>query len=157
MKRKILTIFTALILLTSCGFKVIDKTSSLKYAIKNIESEGDKKVNFFIKNNLIKKFSSGYTDDYVNIKILSNKKRAIKEKNIKNQITKYNISISTRFEIVFANKNIKKIININENGDYDVNNNKSVTTNNQNNLEKHLARKISKQITDKIIFIINDL
>ena len=70
MKRKILTIFTALILLTSCGFKVIDKTSSLKYAIKNIESEGDKKVNFFIKNNLIKKFSSGYTDDYVNIKIL---------------------------------------------------------------------------------------
>tara|TARA_B100001094_G_C18150427_1_gene783367 strand:+ start:826 stop:1299 length:474 start_codon:yes stop_codon:yes gene_type:complete len=157
MKRKILTIFTALILLTSCGFKVIDKTSSLKYAIKNIESEGDKKVNFFIKNNLIKKFSSGYTDDYVNIKILSNKKRAIKEKNIKNQITKYNISISTKVEIVFANKNIKKIININENGDYDVNNNKSVTTNNQNNLEKHLARKISKQITDKIIFIINDL
>ena len=157
MKRKILTIFTALILLTSCGFKVIDKTSSLKYAIKNIESEGDKKVNFFIKNNLIKKFSSGYTDDYVNIKILSNKKRAIKEKNIKNQITKYNISISTRFEIVFANKNIKKIINLNESGDYDVNNNKSVTTNNQNNLEKYLARKISKQITDKIIFIINDL
>jgi outer membrane lipopolysaccharide assembly protein LptE/RlpB len=157
MKRKILTIFTALILLTSCGFKVIDKTSSLKYAIKNIESEGDKKVNFFIKNNLIKKFSSGYTDDYVNIKILSNKKRAIKEKNIKNQITKYNISISTRFEIVFANKNIKKIINLNESGYYDVNNNKSVTTNNQNNLEKHLARKISKQITDKIIFIINDL
>jgi len=157
MKRKILTIFTALILLTSCGFKVIDKTSSLKYAIKNIESEGDKKVNFFIKNNLIKKFSSGYTNDYVDIKILSNKKRAIKEKNIKNQITKYNISISTKVEIVFANKNIKKIININENGDYDVNNNKSVTTNNQNNLEKHLARKISKQITDKIIFIINDL
>ena len=157
MKRKILTIFTALILLTSCGFKVIDKTSSLKYAIKNIESEGDKKVNFFIKNNLIKKFSSGYTNDYVDIKILSNKKRAIKEKNIKNQITKYNISISTRFEIVFANKNIKKIINLNESGYYDVNNNKSVTTNNQNNLEKHLARKISKQITDKIIFIINDL
>ena len=157
MKRKILTIFTALILLTSCGFKVIDKTSSLKYAIKNIESEGDKKVNFFIKNNLIKKFSSGYTDDYVNIKILSNKKRAIKEKNIKNKIKKYNISISTRFEIVFANKNIKKIINLNESGYYDVNNNKSVTTNNQNNLEKHLARKISKQITDKIIFIINDL
>ena len=157
MKRKILTIFTALILLTSCGFKVIDKTSSLKYAIKNIESEGDKKVNFFIKNNLIKKFSSGYTDDYVNIKILSNKKRAIKEKNIKNQITKYNISISTKVEIVFANKNIKKIINLNESGYYDVNNNKSVTTNNQNNLEKHLARKISKQITDKIIFIINDL
>ena len=157
MKRKILTIFTALILLTSCGFKVIDKTSSLKYAIKNIESEGDKKVNFFIKNNLIKKFSSGYTDDYVNIKILSNKKRAIKEKNIKNQITKYNISISTKVEIVFANKNIKKIININERGDYDINNNKSVTANNQNNLEKYLARKISKQITDKIIFIINDL
>ena len=157
MKRKILTIFTALILLTSCGFKVIDKTSSLKYAIKNIESEGDKKVNFFIKNNLIKKFSSEYTDDYVDIKIFSNKKRAIKEKNIKNQITKYNISISTRFEIVFANKNIKKIINLNESGYYDVNNNKSVTTNNQNNLEKHLARKISKQITDKIIFIINDL
>ena len=157
MKRKILTIFTALILLTSCGFKVIDKTSSLKYAIKNIESEGDKKINFFIKNNLIKKFSSEYTDDYVDIKIFSNKKRAIKEKNIKNQITKYNISISTKVEIVFANKNIKKIININERGDYDINNNKSVTANNQNNLEKYLARKISKQITDKIIFIINDL
>ena len=157
MKKTILTIFTALILLTSCGFKIIDKTSSLKYSIRNIESEGDKKVNFYIKNNLIKRFTSGYSDNYINIKIFSNKQRSIKEKNIKNQITKYNISISTRFEIVFANKNIKKIINLNESGYYDVNNNKSVTTNNQNNLEKHLARKISKQITDKIIFIINDL
>lgn len=157
MKKKFLTIFTALILLTSCGFKIVDKNNSLKYSIKNIESEGDKKINFYIKNNLIKRFTSGYSDNYINIKIFSNKQRSIKEKNIKNQITKYNISISARIEIVFPNKEIKKIININEIGYYDVNNNKSVTTNNQNNLEKYLAREISKELTNKIIFIINDL
>lgn len=116
-----------------------------------------KKINFYIKNNLIKRFTSGYSDNYINIKIFSNKQRSIKEKNIKNQITKYNISISARIEIVFPNKEIKKIININEIGYYDVNNNKSVTTNNQNNLEKYLAREISKELTNKIIFIINDL
>lgn len=157
MKKKFLTIFTALILLTSCGFKIVDKNNSLKYSIKNIESEGDKKINFYIKNNLIKRFTSGYSDNYINIKIFSNKQRSIKEKNIKNQITKYNISISARIEIVFPNKEIKKIININEIGYYDVNNNKSVTTNNLNNLEKYLAREISKELTNKIIFIINDL
>lgn len=46
MKKKFLTIFTALILLTSCGFKIVDKNNSLKYSIKNIESEGDKKNKF---------------------------------------------------------------------------------------------------------------
>ena len=44
-----------------------------------------------------------------------------------------------------------------ENGDYNVANEQSRTISNQNNLEKYLANTIAEDVSDKIIFILNDI
>ena len=41
-----------LIFFTGCGFKVLDQTKLKNYNILEIKDSGDKKVNFFIKNEL---------------------------------------------------------------------------------------------------------
>ena len=41
-----------LTLFTGCGFKVLDQTKLKNYKILEIREDGDKKTNFFIKNEL---------------------------------------------------------------------------------------------------------
>ena len=53
--------------------------------------------------------------------------------------------------------NITKRFNLSRNGDYNVTNEQSRTISNQNNLEKYLANTIAEDVSDKIIFILNDI
>ena len=41
------------IFFTNCGFKVLDKTTLDKLKINEINTVGDKKINFLIKNKII--------------------------------------------------------------------------------------------------------
>ena len=50
MKFKFLILFLLFSLLSSCGFKVIN--NNIDYKIVNINTSGDKKINFFLKNKL---------------------------------------------------------------------------------------------------------
>ena len=45
------SIFTILIL-SSCGYKVLDKSRLSDLSISSIETTGNKKINFFIKNKI---------------------------------------------------------------------------------------------------------
>ena len=59
------------------------------------------------------------------IKIKSDHNKSIKEKNDKNQITKYQINLTVNAEINFLEKRIKKNINQSINGDYNVEDNQT--------------------------------
>ena len=89
MKLGIIKLFLFLII-ASCGFKVVEKTAN--YKILEIYIEGDKKINFIIKNNLLL-HSNIENSNLINLTINTNKKKVIKERNISNQITKYEITI----------------------------------------------------------------
>ena len=150
-------IILSLGLLSSCGYKVLDKSNLANFNIIEFNSTGDNKINFFIKNKLKNKITNSKEENEIIIDLQTVKTKNIKEKNINNQITKYEIIIVSTVKVNFINKNVSEIIQISSNGNYDVVSNQAETINNQDNLEKFLAGKISENILSKLIILINDL
>ena len=158
MKMKIFfVIILSLGLLSSCGYKVLDKSSLANFNIVELNSTGDNKINFFIKNKLKNKITNSKEENEIIIDLQTVKTKNIKEKNINNQITKYEIIVVSTIKVNFINKNISEIIQISSSGNYDIVSNQAKTINNQDNLEKFLAEKISEKILNKLIILINDL
>ena len=158
MKMKIFfVIILSLGLLSSCGYKVLDKSSLANFNIVELNSTGDNKINFFIKNKLKNKITNSKEENEIIIDLQTVKTKNIKEKNINNQITKYKIIVVSTIKVNFINKNISEIIQISSSGNYDVVSNQAKTINNQDNLEKFLAEKVSEKILNKLIILINDL
>ena len=152
-----LIIILSLGLLSSCGYKVLDKSSLANFNIIEFNSTGDNKINFFIKNKLRNKITNNKEENEIIIDLQTVKTKNIKDKNINNQITKYEITVVSTIKVNFINKNISEIIQISSSGNYDVVSSQTKTINNQDNLEKFLAEKISEKILNKLIILINDL
>tara|TARA_B100000401_G_scaffold339887_1_gene238320 strand:+ start:513 stop:992 length:480 start_codon:yes stop_codon:yes gene_type:complete len=154
---KIFTYLLIFLFFTNCGFKVLDKSRFAEFTIKNVELTGNNKINFYIKSKLKNNFSSSSSQKEIYLRINSKKTKTIKEKNIKNEITKYRIQVIVDVEVNVDNFNVTKRFNLSRNGDYNVANEQSRTISNQNNLEKYLANTIAEDVSDKIIFILNDI
>ena len=152
-----LIIILSLGLLSSCGYKVLDKSSLANFNIIEFNSTGDNKINFFIKNKLKNKITNSKEENEIIIDLQTVKTKNIKDKNINNQITKYEITVVSTIKVNFINKNISEIIQISSSGNYDVVSNQAKTINNQDNLEKFLAEKVSEKILNKLVILINDL
>ena len=103
MKQVITKLFLFLFLFTTvnCGFKVINESEKNNFSIQEIKTSGDKRVNFKIKNNLLN-YSKKNNQNILLIDLSAKKNKKIKEKNIKNEITKYEISlnIDVRFNLM---------------------------------------------------------
>ena len=68
MKMKLTLIIAAtFILISSCGFKVLDKTILNKFEINEINSVGDKRINFLIKNNVSKLINSKNAEELIDL------------------------------------------------------------------------------------------
>lgn len=154
---KIFTYLLIFLFFTNCGFKVLDNSRFAEFTIKNVELTGNNKINFYIKSKLKNNFSSSSSQKEIYLRINSKKTKTIKEKNIKNEITKYRIQVIVDVEVNVDDFNITKRFNLSRNGDYNVANEQSRTISNQNNLEKYLANSIAEDVSDKIIFILNDI
>ena len=46
------TILAAIFIFTGCGFKVIKKSELINFSIAEIDTSGDKKINYKLKNKL---------------------------------------------------------------------------------------------------------
>ena len=152
-----LIIILSLGLLSSCGYKVLDKSNLANFNIIEFNSTGDNKINFFIKNKLKNKITNSKEENEIIIDLQTVKTKNIKDKNINNQITKYEITVVSTIKVNFINKNISEIIQISSSGNYDIVSSQAKTINNQDNLEKFLAEKISEKILNKLTVLINDL
>ena len=89
---KLITIAISFILLTGGGFKVIDKRELLNFNIKEISTSGDKRINFELKNKL-SDYNDTNSSKIIKIELDTKKTKSIKEKNISNEITKYQIKV----------------------------------------------------------------
>ena len=115
-----LIIILSLGLLSSCGYKVLDKSNLANFNIVELNSTGDNKINFFIKNKLKNKITNSKEENEIIIDLQTVKTKNIKDKNINNQITKYEITVVSTIKVNFINKNISEIIQISSSGNYDI-------------------------------------
>ena len=150
---KLITIAISLILLTGCGFKVIDKRELLNFNIKEISTNGDKRINFELKNKL-SDYNDTNSSKVIKIELDTKKTKSIKEKNISNEITKYQIKVLVSVKLIKTDNTNNLEFTIEREGDYVVADKFSQTLNN----EKKLIRNISEEIYEDIIGeIINKL
>jgi outer membrane lipopolysaccharide assembly protein LptE/RlpB len=143
-------------IITSCGFKILDKGQLLNLKIKDIKISGDKKTAFLIKNNIQKILKENQGNREIVLDIKTEKTKKIKEKNLKNQITKYEITLNTNVAIEFMSSGNNKEFLISVNGNYDIADSHTSTINNQNNLEKNLSNTSTDQIINYLILKMNE-
>ena len=150
-------LITSLIILSNCGFKVLDNAGSNDFNIKEIEVNGDNnRINFKIKNGILNNSREDSVNDII-LKISIKKNKNIKEKNIKNEITKYKINLNTNGNNYFIKKNRKSDFSLSVVGSYSVNTkNYSNTINNEKNLINNLTEKLAKNILKEINKTVND-
>ena len=91
------------------------------------------------------------------IKLNTTKKKSIKEKNIKNEITKYQIEIITSLEFEIINTKKKSNFLVKRISEYNVADQYSQTLDNEKKLIKILTNSLSDDIYDELIIRVNAL
>ena len=157
--KQIITKFFLLLFLSmtiSCGFKVLNESEGKNFSIKEINTFGDKRINFKIKNNLLV-HSTKNNQNILLINLNTKKTKNIKEKNIKNEITKYQLSLNVNIQFSLINDNKNYEINISNTGEYLVADGYSTTLNNEKKLIDNLIKDISQKILKKISLKLDDI
>ena len=151
---KLITIAISLILLTGCGFKIIDKRELLNFNIKEISTNGDKRINFELKNKL-SDYNDTNSSKVIKIELDTKKTKSIKEKNISNEITKYQIKVIVNVKLIKTDNTNNLEFTIEREGDYVVADKFSQTLNNEKKLIHNTIEKISESIIGEIINKLN--
>ena len=141
--------------ISNCGFKISDQSQNNNFKIREIQTTGNKRINFKIKNNLLIN-SSNTSDNFITIKIDTKKIKRIKEKNIKNEITKYQITIATKVELLELKNYENFIFNVSVTNEYLVGQNYSMTLTNEKKITDYIVDDLSEKILNKINLKIND-
>ena len=153
--KKYLNIIIIFLLFSACGFKVVNQSELRDYYISNIKTEGDKRISYLIKNNLLNSLKD-QNKQPLDIELNIQKLKSIKEKNIKNEITKYQIEINITVEF---KKNIddKDKLVISKTGEYLVSKQFSQTISNEKKLIQVLTENISEEIILQLSEKLNDI
>jgi len=134
---------------------MVDQDNLGNFYIVEIETSGEKRVNHKIRNKLL--FTSNdNTRNKINVKINTKRVKNIKEKNIKNEVTKYNLTLVSTIEYENVNTKIKNTFTLSRNGNYGVSTQNSKTINSEKKLLDLLTEKISDQITKELILRLDD-
>ena len=156
MKNILLTCILIFIFLTSCGFKIVNQSEQINFDIADITSSGDKRINYAIRGKLLS-FSKKNEEKLINIRLNSNKNKIVKEKNIKNEITKYQIDIIIKVEFEEVGKSETYQLDLSKSGDFDVSNRYSQTLENEKKLTKLLTNDITEDLLNLLINKLNEL
>ncbi len=143
-------------LLTSCGFEVIDYSKQNNFKIERIETKGDNAINYRLKNK-IKVISNAQSPNLIELSFSSKKNSSIKEKNIKNEITKYKLEIISEVNYKFLNRDKQGSFVISVQSDYTVAQKYSQTQKNQADVLETLTDELSAEIRRKLSQNLNDL
>tara|TARA_X000000950_G_scaffold287424_1_gene399625 strand:- start:103 stop:567 length:465 start_codon:yes stop_codon:yes gene_type:complete len=152
---KLLKLFTLIVLLTNCGFKVVNNNELRNFNIVEIETSGESRVNFSLKNNLKNKKINNNRKIKLNLE--TDKIKEIKENNIKNEITKYSITITTKVNFELISENKLGEFTVSKKGNYNVQEQYSQTLNNEKNLIDSLTDEIVEEIFNNLAQTVNDL
>lgn len=144
------------VILTSCGFKVVERSTFDNFSISNVITEGDKRINFNLKNKL--SFASSENEKkLIQISLNTSKDKNVKERNIKNEITKYKIKITVNVTCTEISNGGKFKFSKSKSGDYSVSNQYSQTLSNEKKLIELLTNKLADQILEELTIKLNAL
>ena len=104
MKQNLLFALIYFFVFNSCGFKVDNFQQN--FSINEINSKGDARVNYKIKNKLLS-YNKSTSQNLIIININSSKSKSIKEKNINNEVTKYELVLNSKIDYKELNSNLK--------------------------------------------------
>ena len=154
MKRLISTII--FIIISGCGFKVVNVSELNNFSIVNINSSGDKRINYIIKNNILFGNKKNQANQII-IDLNTKKNKNVKERNIKNEIVKYNITINANvaFKEIIREKDYN--FTITKSGSFSTASQISTTRNNEKNLISILAKDLANEILEEIRLKLNDI
>lgn len=144
------------IVISGCGFKIVDLSKINNFSVIDINTNGDKKINYIIKNNILYA-SKNNKAKQITININTKKDKIIKEKNIKNEITKYEITIIADVTFSEITKNNPYSFTLIKNNNYDVASQNSVTRNNEKKLVSVLSNNLADEILKEIRLKLNDI
>ena len=138
-----------IILLSSCSYQKMNSTNQKKFHIQEFEINGDTRESFLIQKK-IQRFSNDESPNKIKIFIDLRKEKSIKEKNVQNKVTKYNLSLSADVKIIELNttKEIKRFFTVNQ--IYNVEDSYSNTINNSKETNITLIDKIVDEILDQL-------
>ena len=143
------------LIISNCGYKVVNNLERNNFNIKEINTSGDKRISFKIKNSLMIDSLENRTNNLI-LELDTKKIKKIKEKNIKNEIKKYEILLISNMKLNFLEKNQKHEFNITSKGDYVVADKYSTTIKNEKRLIEDLTNDILNKIKNRINLITND-
>ena len=149
MFKNIYLIILVFILTTQCGYQVVNQKDLRQFYIKSIELEGEKRLNHKISKNILF-YSKESNNNVFNVKIKTNKTKSIIEKNIKNEIVKYQIDISSNVEFYNFETGVLFTNSFSERGNFTVGNKNIDTRNSEKKLIEDLTEKISKKIIKRL-------
>jgi len=154
MKKLISTII--FVILSGCGFKVINISELNNFSIVDINSSGDKKINYIIKNNILFENKKNQANQII-INLNTKKNKNVKERNIKNEIVKYNITINANVAFKEIIKETDYNFTITKNGSFSTASQNSTTRNNEKNLISILTKDLANEILAEIRLKLNDI
>ena len=134
---------------TACSYQKMNSINQKKIFIQEFEINGDTRESFIIQKK-IKRFSNKDSVNKIKIYINLTKGKSVKEKNIQNKVTKYNLYLSADVKIVELNtaREIKRTFVANQT--YDVDDNYSNTVNNLKAASNTLIDRIIDEILDQL-------
>ena len=143
---------TFCVILCGCGFKPMKMSNINNISLTELDVEGNKIINFKISTYLKQTLSFKKNNEIqIKVSLNSKKKRSIKEKNSKNEITKYNLYITSvvKVDILGTGKNFTfTLTKLNE---YKVDDQYSVTVQNQKRATNEIINVLSQDIVKNIL------
>ena len=152
-KKTNIAALTFFVILCGCGFKPLKMSNTNNISLMELDMKGNKIINFkissylkqtlnFKKNNLTK----------IKVSINTEKKKNIKEKNNKNEITKYNLTISSNVEVYILEADKKITFTVTKINEYKVDDQYSVTIQNEKRASNEIINILSQDIVKNILF-----
>ena len=129
--------------LMSCGFKLANQ--NYNYSLIEIDVNSNNRIGYYIKNELVTNTKKNL-ENQVSISVNLNQNKSVKEKNISNKITKYEIEIIANVQFETKSKKIKEQFNVAKKGVYNVMGIYSETVSNERKLIEQLSKAVSEEI-----------
>jgi len=140
------------IFLSGCGFKPLTINNINNISLIKLDMTGNKVINFKISNYLKQTLNYNKNNPTkIMVEINTKKEKSIKEKNSKNEISKYNLEIISEIKVNVLEDNKEFSFTLKKLNEYKVNNQFSITIQNEKKATSEIIKILSQDITKNIL------
>ena len=148
-----LTILVLYVFLSGCGFKPLTMSNLDNVSLVKLETTGNKLINFKVGNYLRQTLNYNKNNSTkIIVEINSKKEKDIKEKNDKNEITKYSLSITSKVKVKVLDNNTNFSFTVKKINEYRVHDKKfSYALRNEKKATNEIINILAKDIVRNVL------